>query len=492
MRYIQPQNVYRSLVRKPIFYPAVVAAGVVLVAYLCTLAPSLFALDSPELTTAAYTLGLVHSPGYPVYLILVHVFQYLPIGDIAYRSNLFSAVANTGTVFLLTLLIQQMGVRTLPALTAGLSFGFCYYVWFVSVITEVYTLQGLFLAGMLLFLWHWRTAGQPHALFLAVGIAGLAAANNPATSLWWPGLGLLALTTSYRRHLTLRHGVYLVGIGVLSLTPILYLPWRSAAHPAFVYIGHYDVTGTFQAVDLTKLHTLIWYITGGQFRHLAFAYTPHEILQESVRVLTWLWAAFLGIGIPLGLWGFWTLWRHTRLGAIGLLGTALPHGAFYIAYRVPDKEMMLLPVFLVWAVLIGIGLNQATHVLPQRLVPGILMLPLSLLLVNGPLVNVNDMWMLHNTAHARLQAAAPNAMYLAPWGDAAAMQYHQIVLQTRSDVAAINILLTAPETLPLLVDEALTAERPIYITYQDARLVRAYNMLPVPYGYKITAKRGTP
>jgi hypothetical protein len=120
------------------------------------------------------------------------------------------------------------------------------------------------------------------------------------------------------------------------------------------------------------------------------------------------------------------------------------------------------------------------------------MLPLSLLLVNGPLVNVNDMWMLHNTAHARLQAAAPNAMYLAPWGDAAAMQYHQIVLQTRSDVAAINILLTAPETLPLLVDEALTAERPIYITYQDARLVRAYHMLPVPYGYKITAKRGTP
>ena len=103
--------------------PALFAAGLVLVVYLHTMAPTVFPLDSAELATAAVSLGIVHGPGYPVYLLLAHLFTYLPVGDIAYRVNLLSAFASASTVFLLVYLLQSITERRLPAVVAGLSFG---------------------------------------------------------------------------------------------------------------------------------------------------------------------------------------------------------------------------------------------------------------------------------------------------------------------------------------------------------------------------------
>ena len=37
-------------------------------------------------------LGITHPTGYPTYLMLTHLFTYLPFGDPAYRVNLGSAV----------------------------------------------------------------------------------------------------------------------------------------------------------------------------------------------------------------------------------------------------------------------------------------------------------------------------------------------------------------------------------------------------------------
>jgi hypothetical protein len=42
-----------------------------LLVYVLTLAPTIYNLDSAELTTAAATGGLVRATGYPVYLMLV-------------------------------------------------------------------------------------------------------------------------------------------------------------------------------------------------------------------------------------------------------------------------------------------------------------------------------------------------------------------------------------------------------------------------------------
>ena len=61
--------------------------------YLATAAPTVTLIDSGELILAAHVLGNPHSPGYPVYTPLLHLAQRLPLGDVAYRSAIFSALA---------------------------------------------------------------------------------------------------------------------------------------------------------------------------------------------------------------------------------------------------------------------------------------------------------------------------------------------------------------------------------------------------------------
>jgi hypothetical protein len=57
--------------------------------YLYTTFPA-FKSDSPETITAAYTLGISHPPGYPLYTLAAKIFYYLPFGSPAFRGNLFA------------------------------------------------------------------------------------------------------------------------------------------------------------------------------------------------------------------------------------------------------------------------------------------------------------------------------------------------------------------------------------------------------------------
>ena len=57
-----------------------------------TLAPDVLAADSGELQVVAAQLGVAHPPGFPLYVLLAHLFTRLPIGSPAYMVNLLSAV----------------------------------------------------------------------------------------------------------------------------------------------------------------------------------------------------------------------------------------------------------------------------------------------------------------------------------------------------------------------------------------------------------------
>ena len=53
-------------------------------------APSVHWLDSGNLVASAWTMGVAHPPGEPLYLALARLAQLLPIGDIAFRVTLLS------------------------------------------------------------------------------------------------------------------------------------------------------------------------------------------------------------------------------------------------------------------------------------------------------------------------------------------------------------------------------------------------------------------
>ena len=78
------------------WWPAIGVAGAALAVYVATLAPGLTfehnGADGGDLITAAHTLGVPHPSGYPTYTLLAWLASQLPVGTIAYRANLLSAV----------------------------------------------------------------------------------------------------------------------------------------------------------------------------------------------------------------------------------------------------------------------------------------------------------------------------------------------------------------------------------------------------------------
>ncbi len=460
------------------------AAGLALLIYGLTAAPTAFGLDSAELTAGAYSLGLVHAPGYPAYLLLAHLFTKLPFGDIGYRVNLLSAIASAGMVGLLIVLIRRMTGHLLAAAIAGLSLGFSYYLWGVSVVAEVYSLQGLLLTGMLIALWLWRKDGHRGSLTLGAALAGLAAANNPGTLLWWPGLALLAWTAPAARRLGPRDAFKLGAAALLGLTPVLYLPLRSTA-ATFSYVGTYDRSAVFHPLDLSQWDNLLWYLSGKQFALLFPQFDPVFWAVEAARLLQRLWAVFLGVGLPLAILGAYDLWRRDRNLTLGLALTALPHAVFYIGYGALDKDFMFLPVFLIWTLFFGAGLAFAGRsLLGPRLALGLL-IPAALLLLNLPFIDVSNSGELRDEAQARLQQVPPGSIYVAVWGDAAMMHYLQTVHAVRRDVSVVNTFFVPKKLMQDLIEDALELGRPVYFSSREIIPDYVSLAVPVSHGFRL-------
>ena len=183
------------------FFTTIVAFWV----YIKTLAPTVSFFDSGELISAAYTLGVAHPPGYPLYVTLGWVFSKLPFGvNIAYRLNLMSAffaALATLMVYCLTYSIitdknkdltgfENLSDRRRPpepkrmlqpivAMSAAFSFAFSIVHWRHAVIAEVYSLNA-FLCGLIVFLLLiWRKAQ------LSSSLPGEAVKSPPGKGWGW-------------------------------------------------------------------------------------------------------------------------------------------------------------------------------------------------------------------------------------------------------------------------------------------------------------------
>ncbi len=228
--------------------------------------PGLMSDDSGEMAAAAYQLGLPHPPGYPLLDLLGRIFTLLPLGTVAFRLNLLSALL---TLFSLGITLQtcrRLGRRlsggTLPPgpwmepllLVTAVSFLSCRSVFAQSLTAKgcVYTLTLFLGAGLLGFLFSPKIRSRSLSIwFLLLFLWSLGAAHHWQTVvLWLPLLGLWA-----RRNLPPWKGkavLFSVSILLLGLSPYLYLPLR-ASQGVLPCWGHPTNTGGFVWVVSRRL-----------------------------------------------------------------------------------------------------------------------------------------------------------------------------------------------------------------------------------------------
>jgi len=211
---------------------AIAVTAIAGVLYFLTAARDIVVGDSPELIMAAVTLGVAHAPGYPLFTMLGHLFSLLPFGSIPFRVNLLSVVCDALTIGVVYFSAFRLLRSRLAAAVAALLLAVNPIFWEWSLAAEVFPLNNLLAAVLILLLVAWHQDPERSAcLIAAFFVAGLALTNHQTIVLLGPAFCFIL----WRRRSFLLARPSLLAIGaavfVVGLLPYVYVPWAAAHHP---------------------------------------------------------------------------------------------------------------------------------------------------------------------------------------------------------------------------------------------------------------------
>ncbi len=323
------------------------------------------------LIAAAATGGIAHPTGYPFYLLLAGLFQFIPVGSLAFRTNLMSAIAATSAGLLVYGIIIKAISRAdtrwkwLAALAGGMAFGLSPLLWSQAVITEVYTLNSLFVTIILfLSLNPLSEKFQPKYQDILIGlIFGLAMGNHITIIFLLP---IIILTTVYRKPSQENERKWIegwlidgrsivrrmIGMGV-GLLVYLDLPFRAFSHPPVNWGNPVTFSG------------FTWLVSGALYQRLLMDLSVITVLARLQSVDALLLSQFGIIGLIVAFIGLIVFFKPTRLN-FSLLWIVVSYSAFTIGYTTSDAFLYLIPVFICFTIWIGIGVGGVMQAASKR------------------------------------------------------------------------------------------------------------------------------
>lgn len=162
--------------------------------YIPTLAPTVLwnGGDFAEFQTRAARLEIVPTVwGHPLWVILVHPFTLLPLGDVAYRANLATAVMGAMALALTYLVMRELRASAPAAALAIAALAVSHTFWTYAVTPKAYSLNVLILMGAVLLLLragrHDVPASARWSPVVAGLLLGLAPLSHPLLFMALPG-----------------------------------------------------------------------------------------------------------------------------------------------------------------------------------------------------------------------------------------------------------------------------------------------------------------
>ncbi len=430
--------------------------------------PTVYTFDSSEFVTGAWTLGFVHSPGYPLYTLLLHLFTRIPVAEPALLGNLFSAICLSLCAPLLYGIIQSLTRADKLAVTCALIFPWTYYVWITGLFAEIYAPQLLTIAACL-FLILRLPEREGSAYWLAAAL-GVMLAIHPVSSLLLPGF--VYAIWKLRRKTLWYAGFVVAAAGFLAALTYLYLPIRYFAHPEFSLLGTYNRFGQFEHVDLHTLQGIWWVVSGRQFGVLFFRNGLLPSWQQFWDTLVFFWGNFLGVGLVLGALGLWRMFVSRRQLFVVWLISFFPYTYFYLTYGALDRHTMFGPSYLLWMIPLAFGLQLLLAGVSRRWRLGLLAgLPLLFLVVNYPLADLSQETSIRQRTEAVMQAVPEDVNIIAQWADISPLEYMQYVEGQRQDIHLYNTFMFSDEDLLTFVQQLLQQNRQVMVVGREMTLV---------------------
>ena len=492
-------NVQRFAPRQWVHRAALLAVFTLpLAAYLRTLAPTVGAHDTFEFQVISYELGIAHPTGYPLYVLIGKLFTLIPLGSVAYRVNLSSALFAAATIAVLYATITRLTGDRIASALASLTFAFSLSFWSQAVEAEVYALNALFVSSICyLLLLSFRGAPSSSTdlrgtradrwtatldtfrrnetlIIIAAVVYGLSLTHHRTMLLLAPAvIAYFALNRGWRL-LTVRRTVLLSIAFLVPLVGIhLYIPvrwWQLHGQPM----------NWQQFTDL---------VLGTQF---AAALQWDAVLRDAGRLTVYLRTVLEQYPAPallLAVGGIiYLLSRRAsplnraawKEGLFLLLAFAA-YAVFGLSYHVPDVALFLIPCYLVIAMALGIGTSalrralerllgragQAPPPLRRQLAASatltvVALLPLSLIWTNLPRVDRSDAYASDEWGRYVLQQDLPaGSVILADSEKMAPLHYLQRVEGIRPDTE--TGVFPDEDSNRVELERRLSEKRPVFL-----------------------------
>jgi hypothetical protein len=420
-------------------------------------------------------LGLAIS--HPLYYIVAIGAKLIPLGEVAHRVNLVSALAAAVAVANLYLLVRLWLGADFPAMIAAATLTVSHTFWQHASIAETYTLwTALFLAELIMLLQYTRTAKVSYLYLLGL-LNGLAIAVHMLASIAFVCYAAFIVFLLTRRTLRAKDVAIVACLWLLGALPYEFLIVKNAVHSG-------DIVGTLASAAFADR----WQ---GDVLNASLSW---KIVKEN--------ALFLAMNFPtpnalLFFAGSYALCRtsHTRAFRNVLIALGILFFIFAFRYTVSDRYAFFIPFYSTVAIGIGLGAHEVRTRVPHKaaacVIASCAVLPviaysaapvlaerMNLRIgTRGDLAYRDDYefflkpWKTGCTGADRFAAEAltgaePNAIILADTTTVGPLLYTQEVTGLRPDVKVVTGIVSSQGAPPydLRALEQLVRTQPVYVT----------------------------
>jgi hypothetical protein len=213
------------------------------------------------------------------------------------------------------------------------------------VITEVYTLNALFVALVIFLLLLWRDTRDDRHLLLACFSVGLSLTNHLTSGLLLPAGALFVELLNRRKQKDLRLMLKGAALFLIALTPYLYLPIRASMHPPLNREAPETVGSFFRLVS------------GAGFADRMFVYGPAALAGRAQQYLSdYLAHQFFCVpSLLLAAGGVVWLFLRDRPALAMLAFLYFGWLLYALEYGIRDVHVFYIPTYLILAVFVAAG-----------------------------------------------------------------------------------------------------------------------------------------
>ena len=221
------QKIKKLIVDKRIAIFSAFSFLIPFVIYILTMEPKLVGGDTGWYANQIPEMTLMVPTGYPTFSMFLKLFTYLPIGDLAYRLNLFSVIFGALTTLFLFLAINKLVKNEFISFISSMIFAFIVPFWSVANRLEFDTLNTFFVIFLIFSAIVYSENKTRKYLYFFFFCLGLSLTNHPLTFFLVPAIVLYVIIINPRIFKSLKAIFISALFFILPLLSYFYLLIRS-------------------------------------------------------------------------------------------------------------------------------------------------------------------------------------------------------------------------------------------------------------------------